>query len=183
MKYKISLSFSRLLFSSFFIASLTSFAQVPRAIKEIKKSIVGAVLPRQTVNLAGDPCDEAEDIGFGQTRAGVLLSTDCNLPDGSYADFYIFNGTAGQQVTIDLTSVVFDTYLGLASIDGTFVVEDDDGGDGTNSRIIATLPSTGVYVVLANSVFPATSGDYFISLQSNPLCTVQLSPSSAEVPG
>ena len=59
---------------------------------------------------------------FGETINGSLSATDCQLPDLSYADFYLFHGTAGQQVTINLTSSAFDTYLGLANEAGTFVV-------------------------------------------------------------
>ena len=69
---------------------------------------------------------------FGETINGSLSATDCQLPDLSYADFYLFHGTAGQQVTINLTSSAFDTYLGLANEAGTFVIEDNDGGGGTN---------------------------------------------------
>ena len=46
---------------------------------------------------AGDPCETAAPIDIGQTIFGSLTNSDCQLDDGSYADFYIFNGTQGQQ--------------------------------------------------------------------------------------
>jgi hypothetical protein len=100
-------------------------------------------LKGELLKIAGDPCNQAAPIGFGQTINGSLTSSDCRLDDNSYADFYTFSGTQGQQVTINLSSGAFDTYLGLANESGTFVVEDDDGGGGTNSRIVATLPASG----------------------------------------
>ncbi len=64
---------------------------------------------------AGNPCNSATAINYGQTVNGQLSNTDCQLPDNSYADFYSFNGTQGDQVTINLSSAAFDTYLGLAN--------------------------------------------------------------------
>lgn len=130
----------------------------------------------------GDPCDTAVPINFGQTVNGQLSNTDCRLDDGTYADFYTFTANQGQIVDIRMNSSAFDTYLGLANESGTFVVEDDDGGGGTNSRIVATLPQTGLYIILANSVFPDSFGAYTLSLNEIINCTYTLSPTSAEIP-
>ncbi len=65
---------------------------------------------------------------------------------------------------------------------GTFTIEDDDGGGGTNSRITASLPGTGLYIILANSVFPNQFGGYTLSLAGGAPCTYSISPTSAEVP-
>ena len=132
---------------------------------------------------AGDPCETAAPIAYGQTLNGQLSNTDCRLDDNSYADFYTFNGTQGDQVTINLSSTAFDTYLGLANETGSFIVEDDDGGGGTNSRITTTLPQTGLYIILANSVFPNQFGSYTLNLTGGAPCTFTFSPSSAHVPG
>jgi len=129
-----------------------------------------------------DPCDTALSIAFGETINGQLTTGDCHLEDNSYADFYVFNGMQGQQVTITMNSSDFDTYLGLANEDGSFVVEDDNGGGGTNSRIVAMLPQTGLYVILANSAFPNQTGNYSLNLQSTMPCTYVLEPTSANVP-
>jgi FG-GAP-like repeat/FG-GAP repeat len=130
----------------------------------------------------GDPCETAEPISFGQTVNGQLSSADCRLDDNSYADFYYFNGTQGQQVTAAMNSTAFDTYLGLANETGSFVVEDDDGGGGTNSRIIATLPETGLYIILANSAFANQFGNYSVSLTGSVVCSFSFEPTAAQVP-
>ncbi len=136
----------------------------------------------ETMLVGENPCETAAPISFGQTVNGQLSSTDCRLDDNSYADFYYFNGTQGQQVTVAMNSTAFDTYLGLANETGTFVVEDDDGGGGTNSRIVATLPQTGLYIILANSVFANQFGNYSVSLNGSTVCTYSLEPTGAQVP-
>ena len=141
----------------------------------------GASASARTLAPTG-PCDTAVAIVYGQTVAGALSSADCRLDDGSYADFYAFSGTAGQQVTINLSSDAFDSYLGLASADGTVIAEDDDGGGGLNSRIVATLPATGTYIILANSALPNQFGGYTLSLSATNPCLYALSPTSATVP-
>jgi hypothetical protein len=112
----------------------------------------------------------------GQSVSGQLLSTDCVISDGSYADAYSFSGTAGQAVSIALTSSVFDTYLLLADPNGDKVGEDDNSGGGTNARIPATgyftLPSTGTYQIYANSASSGETGAYSLTLSLESSSTV-----------
>ena len=128
---------------------------------------------------SADPCDTAVPITVDQSVNGELTSADCRLDDGSYADFYSYTGSAGQSVTITLNSSSFDAYTGIADETGTFVVEDDDSGDGTNARLTTTLPADGLYIILANSALPNQFGGY--SLIFNPACTYSLSPTSATI--
>jgi hypothetical protein len=78
-------------------------------------------------------------------------------------DFYGFNGTAGQQVTITLTAA-FDTYLFLLDPNAMVVASDDDGGGGTNSRIVFTLNSSGSWFIAANSFAANQFGSYTLTL-------------------
>lgn len=130
----------------------------------------------------GDPCGTAQPINFGQGIAGSLANTDCRLDDQSYADFYTFYGVAGEQIQIDLGSGAFDSYLGVANESGSWVVEDDDGGGGFNARIVATLPETGDYIILANSALPNEFGAYNLSLSGGPQCSFAFTPPSMDVP-
>jgi len=54
-------------------------------------------------------------VSLGQTINDSLSSTDCYFTSGSrmnsYADVYRFNGFAGQQIAITMSSSAFDTYL------------------------------------------------------------------------
>ncbi len=129
-----------------------------------------------------DPCNTAVLISIGQTTGGALNDTDCRLNDGSYADFYAFNGNQGQPVRIFMNSSSIDSYLGLANESGTFVVEDDDSGGGLSALITVNLPETGLYIILANSALPDQFGGYTLSLSGAAPCTFSLSPTSANVP-
>jgi hypothetical protein len=105
-----------------------------------------------------------QGISCGSTTTDQLTSTgSCPLSDGSYVDFYGFNGTAGQQVTITLTAA-FDTYLFLLDPNAMVVASDDDGGGGTNSRIVFTLNSSGSWFIAANSFAANQFGSYTLTL-------------------
>lgn len=122
-------------------------------------------------------------ISIGQTINGALSNSDCQLSDNSLFDSYSFSGTAGQTISISLTSSVFDTYLHLLQPDGTLLADDDDGGDGLNSRIppesgTLTLPVTGTYKILANSFSPNVTGAYSLTLQGSSALTCPSTPIS-----
>lgn len=121
---------------------------------------------------AQDPCATLTPINFGQDVNGTLGTGDCALDDGSFADLYSFSGVAGQQIAISLTSTAFDAYLFLLDADQNVVEDDDDGGGGTNSRIPATsgfltLPTTGTYIIVANSFSGGETGAYTLRLTSS----------------
>lgn len=84
--------------------------------------------------------------------------------DNSYFNLYTFEGQAGQQVTIEMTSDEIDAYLILLSPDGRDLAQDDDGGGDTNARLTATLPASGEYTILANSYAPGEAGRYNLQL-------------------
>ncbi|MFL6333278.1 MAG: S8 family serine peptidase [Pyrinomonadaceae bacterium] len=116
-------------------------------------------------------CPAPVHLSAGQTISGELSQTDCRLPAGGehFSDAYTFAGTAGQQVSIQLSSNAFDTLLHLAGPGGAEVASDDDGGGGTNSRIPAgtgfyMLPADGTYTIQATSFTSNTSGTYTLNL-------------------
>ncbi len=80
--------------------------------------------------------------------------------DDSFFNVYTFEGKAGERVTIDMTSDEIDPYLILVGPNGREVAQNDDGGGGTNARIVATLPSTGTYMLIANSAQSGEAGKY-----------------------
>jgi hypothetical protein len=65
---------------------------------------------------------------------------------------YEFEGEAGETVTIQLKSNQFDAMLHVSNPDGSNLAQDDDGGDGTNSMAITTLPESGTYAVYVTSL-------------------------------
>ncbi len=83
--------------------------------------------------------------------------------DKSYYNVHTFEGTAGEQITIDLTSSEFDSYLILLDPEGKKIAEDDDGGSGNNARIIVTLPTSSTYRIIANTRKAGETGNYTLS--------------------
>jgi hypothetical protein len=125
-----------------------------------------------TLSLTSGTQCAAVNINPGQTVNGALSTSNCKLSDGSYFNTYAFDGSAGQQVAITMSSSTFDTFLILAAPDGSVLEVDDDGGDDSNSRIPAeagtiNLPTTGKYKILANSYWPDITGAYTLSLSGS----------------
>lgn len=105
----------------------------------------------QRISLNGAPIQGRLD-----TNSSVLQS------DNSYYNTYTFEGRAGQQVVVEMTSRELNAYLILLSPDGDEVGQDNDSGGDRNSRLTATLPSNGIYTILANTFEPGESGSYSV---------------------
>jgi hypothetical protein len=74
-------------------------------------------------------------IGVGETVSKTSQSRE----------MFSLDLNAGQTVTIDLQAT-WDTYLELYS-GGALIASDDDGGEGSNSQLRFTAPSTGTYMI------------------------------------
>lgn len=90
-------------------------------------------------------------VRIGETVNGSLTSNDSLYPDGSYFKFYQFTATAGQVITIDLSSDDFDPVLIVRGDDLDASVINDDGGPGCSSRVSRAFPSRGPYRILVNT--------------------------------
>ena len=118
-------------------------------------------------------------------RRGELLSGDAVLDDGSLYDQHTFSGSDGQYVTISLESEDFDPYLILLDPNGQRISENDDVSRvNRNSRLILTLPTTGLYTAVANSYESGKVGEYAIKIDVAPnRLGVSESLAAAAVPG
>ncbi len=86
------------------------------------------------------------------------------LPEvGRYYAVHEFEGTAREVVSIDLVSDEFDAYLFLVGPDGNVFVQDDDGGEGTNARLMVELPATGQYQVIVTTYGAGEVEEYALS--------------------
>ena len=139
------------------------------------------------ISTSGCNIDSATPITIGQTLIGQMLPGDCSsaFGDGSLLDLFSFSGTMGQQVVISMNSTDVDSYLVLFNSGGQSIVEDDNGGGGTNARIPAnsgfyTLPTTGTYFIGA-AAWPGQHGNYTISLTGPPNNGLQFYPLAAPV--
>ena len=98
-------------------------------------------------------------IEIGATVQGELTASDGKSESGRAADAYRFAGREGQRVRIDMSSSDFDTYLQLFDDNRVSLAEDDDGAaEGTDSRLIFTLPRTGDYIIEARAFSEETGG-------------------------
>lgn len=99
---------------------------------------------------------------------GELTDDDRRIEeDGSVYDDYTFYLEAGWVVRIAMKSVELDTYLWLVSPDGTDV-QNDDGGEGTDSLIEHTVRQRGLYVVRANAFDASGRGRYQLRVRAGP---------------
>jgi hypothetical protein len=103
----------------------------------------------------------------GEVTRGGLSSGDPRSNDDAYYDEWTFDGRRGETVIVTMESGAFDTYLYLGTTrrGGAFreIARDDDGGNGTNSRLEVRLPEDGTYVIRASSLRQDT-GPYTLTL-------------------
>lgn len=113
-------------------------------------------------------------LGFGQTVEGELQTSAATDDDGRSYDAYVFTGAAGQRIQAIMRSGDFDAYLQLGQGVEDFdeIASDDDGlGQGTDARLIFTLPESGEYVLRARAWSRESKGLYsleFLDLGSEP---------------
>lgn len=127
----------------------------------------------QTVTIQAPAAVGEATIVVGDSITAALELTDgVSLTRGSsYADLYRIDLTAGDEVTIDLTSA-FDTYLFLYDVAHFQLRANDDGGDGLNSRIQFTAPYTGSFLIEATSYSGGVTGSYNLSVVSSSSSTL-----------
>jgi hypothetical protein len=100
---------------------------------------------------------------------GELTDDDPRIPDDdSPYDAYPVELAAGWQIDVQMTSTDFDAYLWLVGPDGSALVQDDDGGEGTNARFTHAVTATGTHVIRANSSGGAGRGTYHLEVHAGP---------------
>jgi len=106
------------------------------------------------------------NLAMNDVGTGRLSRTDARLRDSSVYQAWRFEAQAGQIVQIDVMSTAFDAYAMLQNSADSVLARDDDSGGGTNARIIYTIPTSGVYWVIANSYQKGHYGPYTVRLRS-----------------
>lgn len=127
--------------------------------------MLGGGPPAQRITLNGSVLE-----GTLNDRSGILQS------DNSYYNPYTFEGRAGQQVSIEMTSRELNAYLILLGPDGTDLAQDNDSAGNQNARIVLTLPQTGMYTVYANTFQPGESGRYNLRVAAGASSTPSPNP-------
>ena len=106
-------------------------------------------------------------IAAGETQQGRLEDGDGTLDNGQLRDLWVFDGQAGQNVTIDMQSTDFDTYLALVPPSGDPVQNDDFEGSTQHSQISLQLRDSGRYRIVATSYQAGETGAYQLSLRAS----------------
>lgn len=89
----------------------------------------------------------------------------CQTSTGFWANYWTFQGNAGDMVTIDAASFEFDTVLELYDPDDNFVTGNDDVDFGsTDSRIEHTLDRSGRWTVKVTNFGEGIGGMYEFAL-------------------
>jgi hypothetical protein len=71
----------------------------------------------------------------------------------------------GQAYVIDLMSKDFDTFLRVEDAEGKELAQDDDGGEGLNSRLRFVAPHTGTIRVIATTFAGGSTGSFTLSIR------------------
>lgn len=132
------------------------------------RAFSGEGLGSYTLSLeAGVPEPEPTDLAFGATIQGEIVDADPRDGENRGFDAYRFSGEQGNRVQVIMRSGDFDTYLQIGSPEGEFyaMASDDDGlGEGTDSRLNYTLPSTGEFILRASPLYADADGLYSLEL-------------------
>jgi hypothetical protein len=114
------------------------------------------------------PVAQAQDTSSPATLnvEGVLEEGDARIPmDNSLYDEYTFEGRAGQNVVITLSSNDFNPYLIVFSPNGELLGQVDDiSEDNLTAQLVVTLPLDGIYIVLANAFDDTGRGQYTLTV-------------------
>lgn len=107
----------------------------------------------------------ARRIAVGQTQVSRMASTHARMSDNTPFEAWFLEGRAGERVTVTVRSSDFDSFLhvGRQGEDSTIESDDDSAGD-LDSRITLTLPASGTYVLIANTVGSDDEGAYTIEV-------------------
>ena len=108
-------------------------------------------------------------IEVGEEVSGILDPSGPTLAERGPFAVYRFDADEDVRYAFEARSDAFDTYLLLARPVGgltEFIRENDDTGEGTDSRIRFTADRTGPYLVVVQSLRAGTSGPYSLRVEA-----------------
>ncbi len=125
-------------------------------------SIEGSLTPPETPEVTATATAQVvmsgSQIAYGDS---ITASITVDMPAGVYT----FSGSAGDVVTIEMTSASFDAYLELRDAEGNTLIADDDSAGDLNARIANfVLPADGDYTIRAGSFGGGVSGSFQLTL-------------------
>lgn len=127
----------------------------------------GAAGPADTAT----PQQDGTPLRVGTPIHAMLAEGDPTWGMNGRFHLYRFDARAGDRFSIDLRSDDFDAYLVVGDRSGGIfnpIDQDDDGGEGLNSRIRFVSPRDDTFWVLAQALSDYGTGDYTIELSALP---------------
>ncbi|MBD2429177.1 tetratricopeptide repeat protein [Phormidium sp. FACHB-1136] len=146
----------------------------------VSLALLTALLVGQSPRAWSQPLNQGEAMRVAQsvpefeplTITGVLDENGA-VADGRFLNGHMFEGMAGQIVVIDLISDEFDALLALIGPDDEPIAADNNGGEGTNARLVLSLSKTGIYQVGALSVNPGETGRYRLTVKPGTMADLE----------
>lgn len=135
-------------------------------------ALIGFVLPDDgEYTIAADSAS-----GSGDHTLSLELLDDSHLlnygseVDGrvtdDFGEVWVFEGTEGDVITVNMDSDIIDTYLELFSATSGFIALNDDSGGTWDSELAnIQLPEDGVYFIVARSWAGGSNGVYTITIE------------------
>jgi hypothetical protein len=107
----------------------------------------------------------SRSLADGQSHAGTLGAGDCLFLHGAHAHGYALSLPSGGALRIDMTSNALDALIVVTTPQMDIVTWDDDGGSGTNARLMHRF-QPGSYIVWATTFGYGETGAYVLSAQA-----------------
>ena len=139
-------------------------------LREVRRRVVretgGEQYPAVYDGLLGDfvfrpllPPPPGRILRFGSSEVATL--------ERSGEHRWTFFAEGGEEILVEANSEAFDTYLEVVGPNERSVGADDDGGEGTDSRLSARLPTRGEYSVIVRGYEAESRGRYSVSLRTS----------------
>lgn len=129
----------------------------------VTASVTGLSSVQFTATAAASSCPVPVAHPVGTMVNGALESGDCQLPDGTYIDFYITTLASPTSFRVTQSSDEIDSFLWAFDSDGNPVAINDDLSDTSLDASLQMIFGAGTYLIAANS-FDVEAGPY--TLQS-----------------
>lgn len=105
-------------------------------------------------------------VTYGETVTDVLGSADNVFSDGSFFKPYVLVGSAGDEISLFLSSNDFDSALLLFKEDSaeTLIASDANSGGSCDAYLTTTLPDSGTYAVVVNAAEAGERGQFQLTV-------------------
>ena len=111
---------------------------------------------------------DGRELEMGDEVRGALSASDFLTAGNSYVEAWALEGRPGQEVSIDLISNDFDSYLYVFGPGLGETLTDDDGGGACHARVNFTMLDRGVFHVVASSTNWRQAGTYQLRVSEAP---------------